>query len=349
MHLNIHLESIVSVAAVVCCLTSNSVAQTTKLDLTKNNVAKIEFTQGPLAQKAFRKYPIVAPTTGVTNIRWIPKNANIKTAKVNFLQKPAFLKCAKKDKRYDNEIEITKKIFDLSSTNKQCNLPYWSLDLFSRVEKTFDTTDGFNCAVYLRKESAISLRQFINQNPTDYRYKLAYMITRQLLVANAYLHCNNIVHRDIQPNNIIIDVNETGLASLQLINFYTSTKEKASMMGTLRCETYSYCSPETFMHDGYRSSFPKSESWSIGVVLYELLMGKLPYNNYFGLHAKKIQKKYKSDVIKAFQANEIKHELITIDPEFKILLIDMMLLQLSYGSHFYWHQGLLIDSLLTRW
>ncbi|KAI9591425.1 kinase-like domain-containing protein [Syncephalis fuscata] len=203
--------------------------------------------------------------------------------------------CQTKGNIYEG-LNIIKKIFNSNPGNDECGLPYWVHNLFLPITNTFSTNNGFDCTVYPRTETTVSLSEFIDQASIVDRYKAAYSITRQLLMANAYLHCKNIIHRNIQPNNILIDIDNTGLVSLKLINFYNAIEVPSSMEGRL--------------------TFTKSESWAIGVVLYELLMKRLPYGNSLNLNIKEIKDRYKTTLIKAFNLKKIQHELIEIDSKF---------------------------------
>ena len=85
-------------------------------------------------------------------------------------------------------------------------------------------------------------------------------------------HKADIVHRDIKPENIMIDedgrvrVLDFGLAKLRNVSKLTQT---ATTLGTLN-----YMSPEQLQ--GLEID-ARTDTWSVGVVLYEILTGKLPF------------------------------------------------------------------------
>eukprot|EP01126_Amoeba_proteus_P010979 TRINITY_DN14352_c0_g1_i1.p1 TRINITY_DN14352_c0_g1~~TRINITY_DN14352_c0_g1_i1.p1 ORF type:complete len:267 (-),score=53.65 TRINITY_DN14352_c0_g1_i1:54-854(-) len=102
----------------------------------------------------------------------------------------------------------------------------------------------------------------------------------QLLQAVNYLHKRGIAHRDLKPENILLDkngnvkVSDFGLARLM---------EESAMMTTL-CGTPQYVAPEV-IRIGMPNSDPevpgysdKVDMWSLGVTLYLLLTGELPFN-----------------------------------------------------------------------
>lgn len=94
-----------------------------------------------------------------------------------------------------------------------------------------------------------------------------------LLVVIEYLHSNNFIHRDIKPDNIMINSN----GYIKLIDFGT-VKETSSRNGTTHTiiGTPHYMAPEVIMGQSYSSSV---DFWSIGICLYEFYIGKVPFGS----------------------------------------------------------------------
>ena len=103
-------------------------------------------------------------------------------------------------------------------------------------------------------------------------FKCEYILN-QILSAIYYLHSNNIVHRDVKPENILISKSTNDLLSIKLIDFGSCNYIKKNENFTLKVGSPYYIAPEVLKHD-YNS---KCDIWSIGVILYILLVGYPPF------------------------------------------------------------------------
>jgi len=83
-----------------------------------------------------------------------------------------------------------------------------------------------------------------------------------------FLHSKSIIHRDIKPANILMQGDTPRLADFGISRAMETTTVSSTVIGT-----HSYMSPESF--EGVRNI--QTDVWSVGVLLYHLLTGKLPF------------------------------------------------------------------------
>ena len=99
-----------------------------------------------------------------------------------------------------------------------------------------------------------------------------------LFSALSYCHQHGVVHRDVKMENILIDYdNESGSIFVELIDFGLAAlvTDEEAMKQTVG--TSVIMAPELFS-DARKTSFSdKIDCWSLGVVMFELVIGVLPF------------------------------------------------------------------------
>jgi serine/threonine protein kinase/Leucine-rich repeat (LRR) protein len=107
--------------------------------------------------------------------------------------------------------------------------------------------------------------------------KQAVMIIRKLAVALYEAHGKGIVHRDLKPDNVMIDQRSNPvIMDFGLARRSTGTDDIRVTQGGQMLGTPAYMSPEQVEGDVDRMG-PCCDIYSVGVILYELLTGRLPY------------------------------------------------------------------------
>lgn len=101
--------------------------------------------------------------------------------------------------------------------------------------------------------------------------KEALMIFQQIVDAMKYMHKMTIAHRDIRPENITID--PKGI--IKLINFGSSIIYNKFQLIKDHRDSNGYSCPEMMLGKGY--SAVKCDVWSLGVLLYAMVCGFLPF------------------------------------------------------------------------
>ena len=96
-------------------------------------------------------------------------------------------------------------------------------------------------------------------------------VIKQILEGIQYLHSNKIIHRDIKPQNILIQ--EPLIIKICDFGFSQTFKEEINMFQTV-CGTPLYMSPEILRMQQYTI---KSEIWSLGVLFYNIFFNSHPY------------------------------------------------------------------------
>lgn len=98
-------------------------------------------------------------------------------------------------------------------------------------------------------------------------------IFRQILSGVDYIHKNSIVHRDLKIENILVDENGNAkIIDFGLSNFYDNKRLLTTFCGSLY-----FAAPELLL--GQKYCGPEVDVWSLGVILYVMICGTVPFDD----------------------------------------------------------------------
>ncbi|PAU52468.1 bifunctional protein-serine/threonine kinase/phosphatase [Pseudomonas indica] len=118
-----------------------------------------------------------------------------------------------------------------------------------------------------------TLRQWMVDNPSPGLEKVRDLVEQIARGLQAF-HRLEMLHQDLRPDNVLIDATGT----LKLIDFGSAQvaglQERESLPRDQLLGTAQYAAPEYFLGE---SGSPRSDQYSLGVIAYQLLSGRLPY------------------------------------------------------------------------
>ncbi|KAI2463125.1 kinase-like protein [Annulohypoxylon bovei var. microspora] len=113
-----------------------------------------------------------------------------------------------------------------------------------------------------------------------------YSLFKDITCGLAYLHSANYIHRDLKPSNCLLH-HENGKLTCLISDFGEVQPGNAIRKSTGTTGTISYCAPEVLKRDAggrFGNFTTKSDVFSLGMILYFLCFGRLPYINANTIH-----------------------------------------------------------------
>ncbi len=173
------------------------------------------------------------------------------------------IKIVKKAKLTAEELDLAKREVEIL---KLCQHPS-----IIRLLDTFENPDYIY--IVMERLQGGDLYEYLNKRDFKVSETRARTIVHSMATALYYLHSYGIVHRDIKLDNVLM-VDETDESELKLVDFGLSKMIGPNELCKEPFGTFGYAAPEVLQGKSYDKSV---DIWSLGVVLYILLVGHAPF------------------------------------------------------------------------
>ena len=210
---------------------------------------------------------------------------------IKILDKEKIIK--EKDKyRLKNEIKILKKL----RHNNIVQL-YGVIDTKLSINLIMEYCEGEELLDYINRKQKLKEME-------------ACKILQQLISGVEYLSKNKITHRDLKPENIIINNN----LKIKIVDFGLSNEYKKDELLKSQCGSLCFASPE--MISGKKYNGLSTDIWSIGVIIFSMICGYLPFQEEdTKILCQKITKgKYQVPYYVSQPAGDLIHKILNVNP-----------------------------------
>jgi 5'-AMP-activated protein kinase catalytic alpha subunit len=133
---------------------------------------------------------------------------------------------------------------------------------------------------------------------------------QQIISALEYLHKLGIAHRDLKPENLLLDARK----DVKIVDFGLSNTYKGNEVLRTPCGSPCYAAPEMIAGKAYFGM--KVDIWSIGVVLYTMVCGYLPFDekNNDVLYKKILDGRYTLPKFLSYTLKDLIRKILVTDP-----------------------------------
>ncbi|KAM5331004.1 maternal embryonic leucine zipper kinase isoform 1-T4 [Glossophaga mutica] len=150
----------------------------------------------------------------------------------------------------------------------------------------------------------------------------ARVVFRQIVSAVAYVHSQGYAHRDLKPENLLFDEYH----KVKLIDFGLCGKPKGNKDYHLQtcCGSLAYAAPELIQGKSYLGS--EADVWSMGILLYVLMCGFLPFDddNVMVLYKKIMRGKYEIPKWLSPSSILLLQQMLQVDPKKRISVKNLL-------------------------
>ncbi|CAM9123030.1 unnamed protein product, partial [Ectocarpus fasciculatus] len=184
----------------------------------------------------------------------------------------------------------------------------------SNVIQLYEVIDT-SSAIYLMMENADSgeLFDYIVQHRHVAEIQ-ACKFFHQLIDGVEALHRYEITHRDLKPENLLLKNSPNGFI-VKIVDFGLSNTHEGGKLLSTACGSPCYAAPE--MIAGHKYFGPLADIWSIGVILFALVCGYLPFEdpNTSALYKKILSGEYKPARWLSSEVKDLIRKILEVDPK----------------------------------
>ncbi|KAF7732513.1 hypothetical protein EC973_003259 [Apophysomyces ossiformis] len=201
-----------------------------------------------------------------------------------------------------------------------------------QLEATMETERDL-CIVleYARGGELFDLVQKMHRDQQQLDEQLVKKTFLSLVDVVQWMHQHNIVHRDLKLENVLVHVTEDGTPIVKVTDFgLARVVDPEAPTLTTRCGSEEYTAPEIVQGLGYDGR--KTDTWALGIILYALLVGYLPfrYNPAKGERVSqlfyrivKAETKWPSNHSISAEARQVVERILVRNPDKRINLQDI--------------------------
>ncbi|XP_076392946.1 serine/threonine-protein kinase SIK3 isoform X5 [Megachile rotundata] len=145
-------------------------------------------------------------------------------------------------------------------------------------------------------------------------------IFRQIVLAVRYLHQQRVVHRDLKAENLLLDADN----NIKLADFGFSNEYTPGVPLSTWCGSPPYAAPEIF--EGKHYDGPRADVWSLGVVLYVLVCGALPFDGptMQVLRSVVISGKFRIPFFMSAECEKLIRHMLVVEPERRLSILQIL-------------------------